>query len=69
MKSKEALVLADPGLREIFAPGGKLLLVNETCFNPKLADTLEEIAKKGPDAFYKGSIGENFINDVKNLGA
>lgn len=68
MKSEETLVLADPGLREVFAPGGKLLLANETCFNPKLADTLEEMAEKGPDAFYKGSIGEHFIKDVQNLG-
>ncbi|KAJ4769097.1 Gamma-glutamyltranspeptidase [Rhynchospora pubera] len=68
IKSKETMILADPGLREVFAPGGKVLLANETCFNPKLADTLEEIAEKGPDVFYKGSVGENFIKDVKNSG-
>ena len=30
--------------------------------NPKLAATLKAIAKKGPDAFYSGSIGASIVN-------
>ncbi|KAJ3693681.1 hypothetical protein LUZ60_009161 [Juncus effusus] len=68
MQAHKDLILADPGLHEVLAPHGKLLLANETCYNPKLGDTLEEIANKGPDVFYSGSIGENFVRDVNNSG-
>ncbi|KAJ3693674.1 hypothetical protein LUZ60_009154 [Juncus effusus] len=68
LEKQEAKILGDPGLSKVFAPGGKPLLANEMCYNPRLADTLEEIAEKGPDAFYKGSIAENFVKDVNNSG-
>ncbi|XP_042385184.1 glutathione hydrolase 3-like [Zingiber officinale] len=66
-KSGDA-ILADPGLREVLAPNGKLLQTNDVCYNPALAHTLEVIATEGAHAFYNGSIGEKFIKDVRSAG-
>ncbi|WOL01972.1 hypothetical protein Cni_G10691 [Canna indica] len=68
IKIKKDDILADHGMQEVFAPNGKLLLTNDTCYNPALASTLELISTEGPQAFYNGSIGENFIKDVRNAG-
>uniref|UniRef100_A0A3P9L4I5 Gamma-glutamyltransferase 5a n=1 Tax=Oryzias latipes TaxID=8090 RepID=A0A3P9L4I5_ORYLA len=35
---------------------------------PKLAETMETIAKQGADAFYNGKIGQDLIQDIKNAG-
>ncbi|XP_020274090.1 putative inactive gamma-glutamyltranspeptidase 4 isoform X2 [Asparagus officinalis] len=58
----------DPGLREVFAPNGKPLQLNDICYNLKLASTLEAIASEGPQVLYNGSVGEKFIADMKNAG-
>lgn len=68
MKSNEQDILSDPGLREVLAPKGKLLQANDTCYNHALANTLEVISVEGPQAFYNGTIGEKFIEDVKSAG-
>ncbi|KAL9224096.1 hypothetical protein vseg_000165 [Gypsophila vaccaria] len=68
LKNYEGKILADPGLRKVFAPNGRMLKVGDTCYNKKLAKTLEEIAEQGPGVFYNGSVGENFIKDVKEAG-
>ncbi|RWW66450.1 hypothetical protein BHE74_00026191 [Ensete ventricosum] len=68
IKKKEDDILADHGLQELLAPNGKILQTNDTCYNPALAYTLEVISTEGPKAFYNGSIGEKFIEDVKNAG-
>ncbi|XP_017697407.2 glutathione hydrolase 3 isoform X2 [Phoenix dactylifera] len=68
IESSKDDVLADPGLRGVLAPDGKLLQTNDTCYNPALAHTLEVISTDGPQAFYNGSIGEKFVEDVRNAG-
>ncbi|KAM9307176.1 glutathione hydrolase 5 proenzyme [Pholidichthys leucotaenia] len=35
---------------------------------PKLAETMETVAKEGPDAFYTGKIGQDLIQDIKAAG-
>ncbi|KAI6681916.1 hypothetical protein NL676_035797 [Syzygium grande] len=47
------MILNDPGLRQVFAPGGKLL---------------EAIAEQGPQAFYNGSVGQKLVKDVREAG-
>ncbi|KAL6010173.1 hypothetical protein ACLOJK_000604 [Asimina triloba] len=68
IKNSEQTIMADPGLRRIFAPNGKLLEAGDTCYNIELSQTLEAISEQGPRAFYNGSIGENFVKDVQNAG-
>lgn len=45
-----------PGYRETFMPGGRAPHKGEIFKNPNLANTLELIARKGRDAFYRGEI-------------
>ncbi|XP_048321189.2 glutathione hydrolase 3 isoform X1 [Ziziphus jujuba] len=61
-------IMNDPGLRQVFAPKGKLLQVGETCYNVELGRTLEELAELGPQAFYNGTIGEKLVKDVREAG-
>lgn len=35
---------------------------------PKLAETMEIIAKQGADVFYTGKIGHDLIQDIKATG-
>ncbi|KAI5614317.1 gamma-glutamyltransferase 5 [Silurus asotus] len=56
-------------LCQVFCHENKTLLrTGETLRYPKLADTLEKIAKEGADAFYKGTIGQDLITDIKETG-
>uniref|UniRef100_A0ACD5VMB0 Uncharacterized protein n=1 Tax=Avena sativa TaxID=4498 RepID=A0ACD5VMB0_AVESA len=68
LKEIEADVLSDPGLRGVFAPGGRILTTGELCRNPALADALEALAKEGVAAFYGGHIGERLAEDVRRTG-
>jgi gamma-glutamyltranspeptidase/glutathione hydrolase len=45
-----------PGFKETFLPDGHAPVKGEVFRNPALAKTLETIAQKGRDAFYKGDI-------------
>ncbi|CAL4951532.1 unnamed protein product [Urochloa decumbens] len=69
LKQSEADVLADPGLRAVFAPSGtRVLAAGETCRNPALADTLERVAEEGPAALYGGAVGDKLAGDVAAAG-
>ncbi|CAO2204626.1 unnamed protein product [Urochloa humidicola] len=76
LKQSEADVLADPGLRAVFAPSGaRVLAAGETCRNPALANTLERVAEEGPAALYGGgagggggAVGEALARDVAAAG-
>ncbi|XP_010688393.2 glutathione hydrolase 3 isoform X1 [Beta vulgaris subsp. vulgaris] len=64
----EEKIKADPGLREVFAPNGRLLQTGDICYNVKLADSLQAIAEHGPQAFYNGMVGEKLVRDVREAG-
>ncbi|XP_066507443.1 glutathione hydrolase 1 proenzyme [Hoplias malabaricus] len=67
--SKRNIILTDPHLCSVFCDkNGAILKENETITFTKLADTYEEIAEKGPNAFYSGSIAEKLISDIQNAG-
>jgi gamma-glutamyltranspeptidase/glutathione hydrolase/leukotriene-C4 hydrolase len=59
-------VLAEPGLRAVFAPAGRV--AGETYRNPVLVATLERVAEEGAAAFYGGAVGEAFVHDVRAAG-
>ncbi|KAK9101171.1 hypothetical protein Scep_024601 [Stephania cephalantha] len=68
INSSTKMIMDDPGLRQVFAPNGKFLKVGDTCYNIELARTLEAIAEQGAGVFYNGSVGENFVKDVRRAG-
>lgn len=68
MTKTESGILADEGLRHIFTSKGSLLQTGATCRNRKLAQTLRQISKFGPVAFYNGSIGSKFVRDIQKAG-
>jgi gamma-glutamyltranspeptidase/glutathione hydrolase len=57
-----------PGFRETFMPGGKAPEKGEIFRNPRLADTYEQIAKDGRDAFYKGDIARKIDSYMREQG-
>ena len=48
----------DPGISEIFYPGGHALQAGDLFAQPRLAGTLEEIRDKGAAAFYSGPLAK-----------
>ena len=57
-----------PGFEEIYMPNGKAPEKGEVFKNPYLANTLELVAEKGRDVFYKGEIAEKIVNYVREQG-
>jgi len=51
-----------------FAPNGTLLGLGDTIYRRRYADTLEAIAKSGPDAFYTGPIAQATIDTIQSNG-
>lgn len=47
---------------------GKALAVGTVHTQPELADTLEAIAKHGPDAFYRGAIAQDMVETLQSHG-
>ncbi|XP_060080228.1 glutathione hydrolase 1 proenzyme-like [Ylistrum balloti] len=47
---------------------GELLKEGEIMYLPKLGDTLETIAREGPDAFYNGSLTADIVMDIQEAG-
>lgn len=62
------MIMNDPGLRQVFAPNGKLLEAGDTCYNVELGRSLEAVAEQGPQAFYNGTVGEKLVKDVREAG-
>ncbi len=64
-----ARVLKDfPGFKETFMPGGKVPEKGEIFKNPDLANTLEIIANKGRDGFYRGDVAKTMVKYIKEQG-
>ena len=54
---------------QLFCKQNKALLEEgDTIRFPKLADTMETIAKQGADALYNGQIGLDLVQDVREAG-
>ena len=56
---------ADPATAATFLPDGKPPKQGDIFANPRLARSMEAIAKEGRDAFYKGSIARAIVNDIR----
>jgi gamma-glutamyltranspeptidase/glutathione hydrolase len=63
--SRAGMLAADKAAAAIFLdPAGKPWPVGHLLKQPDLADALERIATQGPDAFYKGPIGQSITRAV-----
>ncbi|KAI3846256.1 hypothetical protein MKW92_026189 [Papaver armeniacum] len=67
-KSQEKIMSDPAGLGKMFMREGRFLRAGQTCYNKKLAETLEILAKEGPSAFYNGELGKKFVKDVRDAG-
>ncbi len=57
---------AFPDTAKLFLPGGDAPKVGTRFRNPELASTLSRIAKRGPDAFYRGPLAAEIADVVQH---
>ena len=65
---KRDLVLADPGMKAVFAPGGDVVKEGERLRRPALARSLEYLQLHGGDAFYRGPLATAFVGFLAGQG-
>ena len=54
--------------KALFFRNGAPMVVGDTIRNPDLAYTLEQIAARGADGFYKGEVAKKWIDDIHAKG-
>ena len=64
-KDQESTLARDPAAASTFLIDGKAPATGDVFKNPKLAASLEQIAKGGRDAFYKGAIAKAIADDMQ----
>ncbi|GBG90657.1 hypothetical protein CBR_g51005 [Chara braunii] len=64
----EEQILAIKGLREVFAPEGRVLRTGEVCRMPKLGATLKRVSEEGPYCLYHGDMGASLAEDIREAG-
>src|SRR3954471_8059375 len=64
-KDVEAMLGRDPNAAKTFLINGKAPAPGDVFKNPALADSLEQIAKGGRDAFYKGAIAKAIADEME----
>ncbi len=57
-----------PSSRALFWRDGKPLVAGDTLKNPDLAWTLEQVAARGADGFYRGEVAARLVNDLRGKG-
>ena len=65
-KHAESTLADDPSTASVFLPGGHAPAAGDVFRNPKLAATLEAIARGGRDAFYRGPVAKAIARDMGN---
>ncbi|MBW3623326.1 MAG: gamma-glutamyltransferase [Armatimonadetes bacterium] len=69
LASNAKAMSADPALRAIFLhPDGSPYSAGELLRQPDLARTLEMIAEKGPEVFYRGMIAQKIVEAMEKQG-
>jgi gamma-glutamyltranspeptidase/glutathione hydrolase len=67
-QNKFDLVTRDPEAAKIYYPGGKVPTNNQLLKNPDLAQTMEILGDRGPQAFYEGTIAQRLVAASKKGG-
>jgi gamma-glutamyltranspeptidase len=62
-------VSRDPGMRDVFFPGGTPLGYGDRLHQPQLASTLETLAAEGAREFYDGQIGATWLESIRGVGS
>src|SRR6478672_6664502 len=62
------MLSSDPHTASVLLPGGKPPAAGDVFKNPALAASLEQIAKGGRDAFYKGPIAKAIADELQKRG-
>lgn len=60
---------ADPGLSDMFLPGGRPLEAGQPLLQPALASTLRAVWQQGPSAFYDGPVGRRLVAGLVARGS
>jgi oxamate amidohydrolase len=68
-RAKRAELAAAPGFGATFMPGGEPPAIGSQFTNPKLADTLEHLARVGLDDFYRGDLARAIAADLEASGS
>jgi gamma-glutamyltranspeptidase/glutathione hydrolase len=66
LEDRKYLLAADPEAKKTFLlPNGSVPKLGTLVVQENLAKTLELIAQKGPDAFYKGAVAKSIVKTVR----
>jgi gamma-glutamyltranspeptidase len=68
LNERRAILLAAGAAGETFLPGGVLPRVGQLMVQPKLAQSYRMLMQKGPDAFYRGPLGEALVAHSDAIG-
>jgi len=68
IKEQYPLVLQDPGLAALLAPGGEPLRTGDQLVQPVLARSLRTLAEGGPSTLYGGELGRTLVSGLAALG-
>jgi len=64
----EWLLKSRDAIGKVFMPGGSLPKEGDIHRQEKLADTMQTIAEKGADGFYRGPVAEKMVETLRALG-
>jgi gamma-glutamyltranspeptidase/glutathione hydrolase len=61
-------LLQQPGYKTTYLPGGVQPGLGDVFKNPALAESLQQVAANGRDAFYRGKLTENMVQFLQSQG-
>ncbi len=59
---------SDPNAAQVFLPNGHEPAIGEVFRNPQLAQALDQVAREGPGAFYRGAIAQAILRTSEKAG-
>jgi gamma-glutamyltranspeptidase/glutathione hydrolase len=65
---KKDAFLKTPDATRVYLVNGEVPAIGTIIRQPDLADSLENLAKKGADGYYKGAFAKKLVDGVKQLG-
>lgn len=68
LSDRKDLLMRDSDAQKIFFPDGKVPLLGTMIYQEDLAKTLEKIAIKGAEGFYRGRVARSIVNTVRKKG-